>query len=257
MPLSGAQWVAFDDSWRRAEAEDDCHAVAGDIRLADTMEGLRRMLGDGPSRAYLSYMANRLRECWRVLSSTGSIYLHCGPTMSHCLKVLMGGTFQCSRFQNEFIWYYSGGGASTTRWARKHDVILFYSKGKTWAFNADAVRVPYGWAKGQRRADGSVRDYRKGKLADDVWQHNGLMPWSKEKIGLDIQKSLALLQRIISASRNIRDTVLDPFCGCGTTAHASQNLGRRWIEIDVSASIWRVIEKRLGTAVRKSSTVAA
>ena len=84
--IGGAQWVAFDDTWSWHEAEDDFHQVAGDVALADTMEGLRRILGKGTQLAYLSYMANRLRECRRTLKPTGSIYLHCDPTMSHYLK---------------------------------------------------------------------------------------------------------------------------------------------------------------------------
>ena len=99
--IGGAQWVAFDDTWRWHEAVDDFHEV---IRkpgaLADTMEGLRRILGEGPNLAYLSYMANRLNECWRVMKPTGSLYLHCDPTMSHYLKVVMDGLANT----------YSGGG---------------------------------------------------------------------------------------------------------------------------------------------------
>ena len=92
--IGGAQWVAFDDTWRWHEAVDDFHAVAGTPgALADTMEGLRRILGEGTQLASLSYMANRLRECHRVLKPTGSIYLHCDPTMSHYLKIVMDGLF--------------------------------------------------------------------------------------------------------------------------------------------------------------------
>ncbi len=138
------------------------------------------------------------------------------------------------RFQNEFIWYYSGGGASKKRWARKHDVLLFYSKSNKWTFNADDVRVPYRWTDGQRRADGSERDLEQGKLPDDVWEHHGLMPWARENLGYATQKPLALLERIVKASSNPGDLVLDPFCGCATTLHAAHNLERRWIGVDIS-----------------------
>ncbi len=242
--MGGAQWVAFDDTWRWHEAIDDFHETAGDVALAGTMEGLRSILGEGANLAYLSYMANRLRECRRVLSETGSIYLHCDPTMSHYLKVVMDGVFG-QPMQNEFIWYYSGGGASKRRWARKHDVLLFYAKGKRWTFNADAVREPHKWTAGQRRADGSERDYGRGKLPDDVWERHSIMPWSKERLGYPTQKPLALLDRLVKASSNPGDTVLDPFCGCGTTLHAAQALGRRWIGIDISVNACKVIEKRL------------
>ena len=91
--IGGAQWVAFDDTWRWYEAIDDFHSVASDVSLAPTMEGLRRMLGEGGELAYLSYMANRLRECRRVLRPTGSIYLHCDPTMSYLLRTVMDAVF--------------------------------------------------------------------------------------------------------------------------------------------------------------------
>ncbi len=97
--IGDAQWVAFNDTWRWHEAVDDFHDTASDVGLADTMEGLRRILGEGPNLAYLSYMANRLRECRRVLKPTGSIYLHCDPTMSHYLKVVIGWNFRTPKLQ--------------------------------------------------------------------------------------------------------------------------------------------------------------
>ena len=165
--------------------------------------------------------------------------------MSHYLKVVMDGIFGGNNFQNEYIWYYSGGGASKRRWARKHDVILFYTAGRAWTFNADAVRTPYKWARGQRRADGSARDYDRGKIADDVWEHHSLMPWASERIGYPTQKPLALLRRIIEASSNPGDVVLDPFCGCGTALHAAQDLEREWVGVDICVNACKVIEARL------------
>ena len=123
--IGGAQWVAFNDTWQWYEAVDDFHAVAGDVDLADTMEGLRRILGEGPNLAYLSYMANRLRECRRVLKPTGSIYLHCDPTMSHSLKVLMDALFGGRHFINEIIWHYRKWSTGKYGFQRNHDVILF------------------------------------------------------------------------------------------------------------------------------------
>jgi len=197
--------------------------------------------------AYLSYMVQRLLPMRSILKPTGSIYLHCDPTASHYIKVMLDGIFGHENFQNEFIWYYSGGGASKKRWARKHDVLLFYTRSsKKWSFNADAVRVPHKWDKGQTRADGSYRDYARGKLADDVWQHHSLMPWSKERLGYNTQKPLALLERIIEASSNPGDRVFDPFCGCATTIEAAHRLGRRWIGIDIAIhAIKRVAKVRL------------
>ena len=103
--IGDAQWVAFDDTWRWAEAIDDFDEVAGDVGLAPTMEGLRTILGEGSQLAYLSYMANRLRECRCVLKRTGSIYLHCDPTMSHPLKLVLDGIFGRRNFRNEVVWW--------------------------------------------------------------------------------------------------------------------------------------------------------
>ena len=130
--IGGAQYVAFDDTWRWHEAIDDFHAVASDVALAPTMEGFRMMLGEGPDLAYLSYMANRLRECHRTLARNGSLYLHCDPTMSHKLKLVLDAIFRNSSLQNEIIWHYRGGGVSKKRWGRRHDVLFFYTKGGHW-----------------------------------------------------------------------------------------------------------------------------
>ena len=136
--IGGAQWVAFNDTWQWYEAIEDFHDVAGDVALGDTMEGLRRILGEGSSLAYLSYMANRLRECRRVLKTTGSIYLHCDPTMSHYLKVVMDAVFGAKGFRNEIQWKRYGAhndvGQGSRRFGRVHDILLFYAKGAnpTW-----------------------------------------------------------------------------------------------------------------------------
>ena len=125
--IGDAQWVAFDDTWRWYEAIDDFDEVARQPQYAGLMEGLRMMLGEGSSLAYLSYMANRLLECRRVLKPTGSIYLHCDPTFSHYLKALMDGLFGGGNFINEISWRRSQTRSSISRKFRSaHDVILFY-----------------------------------------------------------------------------------------------------------------------------------
>ena len=124
--IGGAQWVAFDDTWRWHEAEEDFHQVAGDVDLADTIEGLRRILGEGTHLAYLSYMANRLRECRRVLKQTGSIYLHCDPTMSHYLKIVMDGIFGHNNFRSGIVWKRTSAHSGPNRYGPVHDTILFY-----------------------------------------------------------------------------------------------------------------------------------
>ncbi len=184
---------------------------------------------EGGINVYVDWMEARVRHLHRVLKPTGSLYLHADWHAGHYLKAMLDDVFGYNRFQNEFVWYYSGGGASKKRWARKHDTIFFYTKGPDWTFNADAVRSAYKWTRGQRRADQSERDLTKGKLADDVWEHHGVMPWAKERVGYPTQKPEALLERLLLASSNPGDIVLDPFCGCGTTIAVAERLRRQWI----------------------------
>lgn len=264
--IGGAQWVAFDDTWRWYEAVEDFHDVAGQPAYAGLMEGLRSILGESPELAYLSYMANRLLECHRVLKPTGSIYLHCDPTMSHYLKAVMDGVFGRGHFQNEIVWCYNVGGKSSKRWARKHDVILFFSKTKEFHFDGNAAGIPrdtgtksFGGKIGKddkgrpyqdkiARQTGKVYRYYldSPKIPEDWWVGiNSLQSGAKERLGYPTQKPVALLDRIIKASSNEGDTVLDPFCGCGTAIHAAQNLNRQWIGIDICVNACKVIEERI------------
>lgn len=313
--IGGSQWVAFEDTWRWYEAIEDFHDVARDVELADTMEGLRRILGEGANLAYLSYMANRLRECWRVLKPTGSIYLHCDPTMSHYLKVVMDAVFD-RKFRSEIIWKRSHSHNSAKRYGPIHDVILFYTK--THRYKWQDVRQPYDRAyvdrffkfddndgRGRYWTDNLTGSGKRGGATGDPWRgfsptakdRHWMVPPSKldemdaddriywpattgawpkqkrylaeargvplqdtiddiyglstmgasrkERLGYPTQKPVALLERFISASSDFGDMVLDPFCGCGTTIHAAQLLGRQWIGIDVCVNACKVIEKRL------------
>ena len=273
--MGGAQWVAFEDTWRWHEAIDDFEDVAKDVSLAGTFEGLRHILGEGANLAYLSYMGNRLRECKRVLKPTGSIYLHCDPTMSHYLKIVMDGIFEKKNFLNEIIWCYSIGGKGKKGFGKKHDVIFRYSKTKSYLFNYKNIALPmtahkqdkkgqnfggkmgvddaglkYVEKQGTRDSKGNYKYYRyyldAGKVPEDWWiDINTIQPSAKERVGYPTQKPLALLDRIIKASSNEGDVVFDPFCGCGTTIHASQNLNRHWIGIDVCVKACQVIEQRI------------
>ena len=256
--LGGAQWVAFDDTWRWHEAIEDFHEVAGDVALAPMIEGLRRILGEGPNLAYLSYMTNRLRECRRVLKETGSIYLHCDPTMSHYLKVAMDAIFGKGQFLNEIVWHYRKWSTGSYKFQRNHDIILFYGKGRDRSRTFNQLYMP--------RAASTVRRFGRGKIVsgydadgnripstvegesvgvrqDDVWPI-GRVPPIKQIY--PTEKPLALLERIVSVSSSPGDVVLDPFCGCGTTLHAAQNLDRQWIGIDICVNACKVIEQRLG-----------
>ena len=324
--IGGAQWVAFDDTWRWYEAIGDFHEVAGQPAYKGLMEGLRLTLGEGPQLAYLSYMANRLPECRRTLKFTGSIYLHCDPTMSHYLKVVMDGIYGRGNFRSDIIWRRNNPtGRGRNRYASNADNILYYVEGScfTWhsqfqphnpSYLSDKYRysdpetgkryrldnlkgagITHGssglpwrgvnptdsgshWAipghalpesakslSTQEKLDildamgriywpqrGGIPQYKRyldemaGSPVDTIWE--GIPPinsQAKERVGYPTQKPLALLERIIKASSNEGDVVLDPFCGCGTAIHAAQNLDRRWIGIDICVNACKVIEKRL------------
>lgn len=258
---SSAQRQAFKDTW-----EWDVHAMnayhdamdTAPISVVRTLQGLRSIVGESDMLAYLSMMAPRLVELHKVLKPTGSIYLHCDPTASHYLKLLMDSVFGTENFQNEIVWYYRGGGVSKKRWGRRHDTIFFYSKSTRWTFNVDPVRTEYSESvmeSSPSRYDKSYRGVKVysgykpnplGKHPDDVWPLQPLMPSDKkERLGWPTQKPERLLERIILASSNPGDVVLDPFCGCGTAVSVAHRLERQWIGIDVARFATDVIQKRL------------
>ncbi len=269
--IGGAQWVAFNDTWRWHEAVDDYHEVAGRPDAAPVMEGLRRILGEGPELAYLAYMANRLVECRRVLKRTGSIYLHCDPTMSHYLKVMMDGIFGAKNFKNEVVWRKYGGrkNNATYRFTTQYDVLLFYGASRNARFYPVFEPLSPEAAREYRHTDDAGRRYRMarrgkgyeteggrrriyldespGSAIGNLWTEKGLQlaQSAKERLGYPTQKPIALLDRIIKASSNEGDVVLDPFCGCGATIHAAQALRRKWIGIDVCVNACKIIERRL------------
>ena len=204
--------------------------------------------------AYLTYMAERLEEMKRLLKPAGSIYLHCDPTASHYLKIVMDGIFGKNSFRNEIIWrigWVSGYKTQKRGWIRNHDTILYYTMSDEARAKFNKEYIPY--APGYVRRDGS-RPTGKGIPIEDTWNCSSsdildsimIKSFSTEKTGYPTQKTLALLDRIIKASSNEGDVVLDPFCGCGTTIASAHNLNRRWIGIDISAfAIDTVKEKRL------------
>jgi DNA modification methylase len=255
---SAAQIKAFEDTWRwdlgsQAAWEE---VVEGGGSPSDAMQAFMAFLGPSDMLAYLSMMAPRLIELRRVLKADGSIYLHCDPTASHYLKMLMDSIFGPEQFQNEIVWSYRGGGVSPRRWGRKHDIILYYSKGDSWTFNADPVRVPYSDASSDRleykarsfRGDKVYDAYEAhpdGKHPDDVFVMQPIMPSAKERLGYPTQKPERLLERIILASSDVGDVVLDPFCGCGTTVAVAQRLERQWIGVDITHLAINLIKFRL------------
>ena len=214
--IGDAQWVAFDDTWRWHEAVDDFHDVASQPRLAGMIEGLRMMLGEGPQLAYLSYMANRLVECYRVLKPTGSLYLHCDPTMSHYLKGVLDGVFGVRNFKNEIVWHYRKWSTGKYTFQRNHDVIFFYSRApidKDRTFNqiymprAESTKKRFGNAKivsgfdesGRRLPSKTESNESLGVRQDDVWPIPRVPPIKQI---YPTQKPLKLLERIITASSN-------------------------------------------------------
>jgi hypothetical protein len=168
----------------------------------------------------------------------------------------MDEIFGYNSLQNDIIWYYRGGGVSKRRFGRRHDHILFYTKGDKWYFNPDELREPYAEATIERFKHyiGNVRDGRdfgvqtlhpEGKYPDDVWEMQPIAPSAKERLGYPTQKPERLLERIILASSKPSDIVADFFCGCGTTLVVAQRLGRKWIGCDVSPTACRVMADRL------------
>ncbi len=317
-----AQIRAFEDSWHWNDSAEEAFALverSGNTRAFDLLNAMRSFLGENDMMAYLAMMAIRLIELHRVLKPTGSLYLHCDPTASHYLKLLLDGVFGAVNFRSEIVWKRSHAHNSARRWGPIHDVILFYSKSDSYCWTG--VRQAYDEAYVERyfkfddgdgrgrywtgdltgagtrngpsgdpwrgfdvrakarhwaytpaeldRLDAEGRifwpktpgampklkrylDEARGIAAQDVLLDisslQKMSPSAQERLGYPTQKPVALLERIISASSNEGDVVLDPFCGCGTAIHAAQKLGRRWIGIDVTHLSISLIEKRLKDA---------
>lgn len=211
----------------------------------------------GGIEVYLAWVQPRIKEMHRILKSTGSIYLHCDWHASHYLKIEMDKIFGYGNFQNEIVWCYSGGGVPKTAFARKHDIILVYSKTDTKDRLFNIQYMPYSkastkliTARGGISVDGKVRDLERGAHMNDWWTDiNALQTWSPEKQGYPTQKPEALLERIIKASSNEGDLIFDPFCGCGTTAAVAKRLKRNFIGIDVSLIACELISKRTGASI--------
>ena len=251
------QALAFEDTWSWDDAAMDrldAFRRAEGSRARTVVLGLYAVLGDSGMMAYLSYMAERLVEIGRVLKKSGSVYLHCDPAASHYLKVVMDAIFGQRNFCNEIIWSYQRWTGATRRFQRMHDTILFYAKDyKSIAFNM--AMEPYS-DKSKHRArrisaqtDSGLEqtytgDTSRMKAMRDVWEISYINSQSKERLGYPTQKPLALLERIVRASSSARGTVLDPFCGCGTTIDAADRLGRRWLGIDMSPFAIDLIKDR-------------
>lgn len=214
-------------------------------------------------QAYIDYMTPRLRELYRVLKPTGSFYYHCDWHASHYIKWLLDreDLFGYSNFRNEIVWCYTAPTNTRINFPRKHDIILRYTKSDKWTFNYEAISIPYSGETVARtfRGAGDTGLYLdkepetkhrgrlkpKGKIPESWWLIPRLQGNARERLGYPTQKPIALLERIIKASSNEGNIVLDAFCGCGTTLAVAQREKRRWIGIDISPTACRVMAKRL------------
>ncbi len=329
---SAAQIEAFDDTWHWTDAAEEAFGEvlrSGNGNAAEMLRAMRSFLGENDMMAYLAMMAVRLLELHRVLKPDGSLYLHCDPTASHYLKIMMDAVFGARNFRNEIIWKRTSAHSSAKRFGPVHDTILFSTKSDNYKWNKAFQPIPQetidSWynniesSTGRRynRADITAAGKRSGpsgqpwrginptdkgrhwaipgylelgnlpaQEALDVLDKQNRLHWPKkkdgmpmfkryldespgipaldvitdiaplnnvarERLGYPTQKPVALLERIVAASSNEGDVVLDPFCGCGTTVHAAEELGRQWIGIDVTHLAIGLIEKRLRDAFPK------
>jgi len=299
---SDAQIVAFEDTWHWGRtAERTYHDLVTDApeRVSATIAALRQIVGTNQVMAYLVMMTARLVELHRVLKPTGSLYLHCDPTASHYLKIILDAIFGATNFRNEITWKRTSSHNDARRkYANVSDIILYYTKSDTYTFNAQFGEYseeyltkfyrhvdengrqyrlsdlrspnprpnlmyeykgykphPNGWAVSREKMekldaegrlhfpktkDGRIQlkrflDEMSGELVSNVWDDiKPIHAHAKERLDYPTQKPVALLERILEASSNPGDVVLDCFAGCGTTIAAAQKLGRKWLGIDIT-----------------------
>lgn len=210
----------------------DERSYADRIDAAEFLEGLRERL------IYLK----------EILAVDGSIYVHLDQKMSHYVKIIMDEVFGKGLFVNEIIWHYASGGVGYENFARKHDSILLYSKSSSKVLNLKSVMVPRtekSLKRAQNPTGARISADNLLKLPDDVWNIQILNPQEKERMGYPTQKPEALIERIVVASSNPGDLVLDCFVGSGTTAAVAEKLGRRWIVCDFGKHAIYTIQKRM------------
>lgn len=251
---SSAEGASFKDWFNEQDIKADwLVSIAQDNeKLFAFLNGVKKMEGKTSYNfCYLAYISMRLIECHRILKPTGSLYLHCDPTMSHYLKIVLDCIFQEANFQNEIIWNYFMGGKSTRFFARKHDVIFFYAKNANWYFKIPLVKrhLDFKPTLKDTSQDGVLTHddlgYWSKVKCPDVWSIKSVFNMSKEYVGYPTQKPVKLLERIISASCPEKGIVLDPFCGCATACIVAEQLNRQWIGIDISVKAYELVKARL------------
>ena len=257
-PDSLAAGAKFEDRWRW---EVDVHQEWVDAIQDDwpavwqVIEAARVAAGEDMA-AFLCWLGVRLLEMHRILREDGTLYLHCDPTASHYLKALLDGIFGRKNFRNEIAWCYTGPAANKKDFPRKHDLIFRYAKSNKPTFNHEesVLRLPYKPSltmghmqktKGGDHTTGLAEQMAKGKLVEDWWSDIPRLANAKESIGYPTQKPLALYERIVTASSNEGDFVLDPFCGCATTPVIAERLGRQWIGMDIWDGAHETVIQRL------------
>lgn len=230
----------------RTGSGDNTRKGFGDRTYLYEVRSSRQYRDDMPLDEYLLFLEDHLKEAHRVLTEHGSLYLHLDFHAIHRARIILDEIFGPERFLNEIIWAYDYGGRARDKWARKHDNILWYAKSESWTFNRDDIdRIPY-MAPGLVGPEKAAR----GKLPTDVWWMTIVPTNSRERTGYPTQKPEKLLERIIRASSNPGDLVLDFFGGSGTTAVAAQRLGRRYLLIDRNPDAISIASARLRTEAR-------
>ncbi|MYD35879.1 MAG: hypothetical protein F4X20_02475 [Dehalococcoidia bacterium] len=244
--------VSYKDvwTWGDVQAEWTNEILGNHPALYSVIQAANASAGDDMG-AFLCWLAVRVLECHRILKPTGSMYLHIDHTAHAYAKAMMDAIFGRKNFRNEIVWAYTGPQRALGHFPRKHDTILFYSKGDKWVFNRDAIRIPSKWNELGGFSKDGVKRKNRGKVPEDWW-HMTFGPNTKERMGYPTQKPLAVYERIIKASSNEGDVVLDPFAGCATTCVAAERLGRKWIGIDINEEATGVIRDRLQGEVSKS-----
>ncbi len=250
---SKAAGAAFKDTWSLSDLDTAWTGLIAEQHPAiyKVLEAAQAAHGKS-MQSYLCMMAVRLLEMHRILKDTGSLYLHCDPTASHYLKLLLDTVFGQSQFRNECVWCYASGGVSKRWFGKKHDVILLYSKSNTYNFNPQyrpysEGTVERGLTQYKKNINEKYTLSSKGAIQNDWWADITplLSPTSYERLGYPTQKPKALLQRIIRASSNKGDIVLDPFAGCATACVVAEDEGRQWIGIDLSPVAGKLVRERL------------
>ena len=319
---SEAQIAAFEDTWHWNQAAEETYhelVTAAPPHVGQMISALRNFIGENQMMAYLVMMAARLVELHRALKPTGSLYLHCDPTASHYLKIVLDTIFGPENFKNEISWKRSGRRSSISKiYRRAHDIVFFVTKSSKYTFNlvyeahdetllrkynkvdeqgrryqlvplmgsgkvvSGETGKPWRGFDPNTRGKGGMHwltthenldkydrqgliafpkkpgqtprlkyylDQNKGVPISDFWDDIDLInSMGNESLGYPTQKPVALLERIIQASSNPGDLVLDPFCGCGTTIAAAQKLGRRWVGIDITYLSIALQKNRLNAA---------